>query len=1141
MSSGGFSGTPAPTSNGNTRRPTLHARVEPIRVAVRLRPLREDANAPLARRSVWHTERSGNQQCICLSPGALRAVQNAGGRGGSRTPPSPGPGIPRHVPPYEGARFNFDICFDGKTPNQEVFQTAARDVIRSSHEGVNATVLAYGQTNSGKTHSILGTLREPGVLPLTMHELFEVEDSARIMAESVARVSYFEIFNERVIDLLSPQGTGNENVCLPVKEDVDRGFYVQGLSETPVRTAEDALRLVERGEERRRYAQTRWNEYSSRSHVLFTLTLERLPQYRPAEAPNAAPVMVTPPGVPTKVSIVDLAGCENHKFEQSEDGRYINRSLFFLGEVISRLCSGPSRIPRPASRRHSRETTPTRGRPGSTGPASGGLGANSFASDGLPGSASPIGGRRVTEADGAASPVSGEGRSRSPSRSRERSEFIPYRDSKLTRILRSSLGGNAVTLLLVTVHPAFQFIEQSMTSLRFATKARSVENLVSDAGPQSVDEKNTIDVQQKIIEGLQQKLRSLELERSPQRWLSPEPTSAATAEMWQKLSAKGMPDGDFRGYIDQCILAQFRGLRHELEEKEQQLAAKTRLLSEREMQLGQLREQLEAGTGLPPGSFGSNTPPAPHGVPAASERVLGGPATSMASAVAGTLGASGPSATVAAGPSFADSRRAPTGPHGVPSVRERAQGPAAVAAARAAVEEFQASVPAAPPAPASVPDPVAITSVSGTSSTAGAASAAAGQAATTASAAGEEPTAFQQVQSRAEDIVCLRSSQRYITRQQMPMSGTAPAASDPSVAPPPAAAPPASSPFTGAVVATFGAPLVHPPLATKLAKTTHSCSASPVTTQAEPAIGNTLGLAGSPSGDALGMGSGSPATNSGVPGSGLTSTDVSMSGGSVRAMSSTAPVAKPAISEGSGEAAPGGNGSKSQKDLVEKLLYLAVKQINSVKTGSSEPAEALSKEASVAKPGSISWDEPPQGGPMVMDGGHADLALAAEGADSRARHSDGDPDRPSRSGSAEGSRSRRRPSVTTPPLAMPPLPTVAPPAHASDLSVPSAPPPVASQRPAAPSPSRSWDLLADWRWSASSREDLPPPSNPNVECTPRKEAELEPRVDFVDLEITRRTTTPPQPFGIGRPAREFNHAWDSGAPQSMGQRRIERA
>merc|ERR1719221_1900818 len=84
---------------------------------------------------------------------------------------------------------------------------------------------------------------------------------------------------------------------------------------------------------------------------------------------------------------------------------------------------------------------------------------------------------RTRDADPEASPTSAG--SRSPSRGRERGEFIPYRDSKLTRILRSSLGGNAVTLLLVTVHPALQFLEQSMTSLRFASKARCVENIVS--------------------------------------------------------------------------------------------------------------------------------------------------------------------------------------------------------------------------------------------------------------------------------------------------------------------------------------------------------------------------------------------------------------------------------------------------------------------------------------------------------------------------------------------------------------------------------------------------------------------------------------------------------------------------------------
>merc|ERR1719253_2316529 len=190
-----------------------------------------------------------------------------------------------------------------------------------------------------------------------MHDIFQAEGGLQ-RAGHVAHVSYFEIFNERVMDLLATGPSGRPSPSLAVKEDVEKGFFVQGLCEAPVHSAKDVLRLIERGEERRRYAHTRWNEYSSRSHVLFNLTLEKLPE------PDAASQCEGPSffsSGTSKLSIVDLAGCENHKFEATEDGRYINRSLFFLGEVISRLCTGASReAGRSASRRSAREGTPTR-------------------------------------------------------------------------------------------------------------------------------------------------------------------------------------------------------------------------------------------------------------------------------------------------------------------------------------------------------------------------------------------------------------------------------------------------------------------------------------------------------------------------------------------------------------------------------------------------------------------------------------------------------------------------------------------------------------------------------------------------------------------------------------------------------------
>lgn len=784
---------------------------EPIRVAVRLRPLRGDGGegerSPERAESspTWRAEKVGGQHWVYLSAGTPRLPVVAFGGGGSSGPSASAGAAACAVlrPSHERARFCVDFCFDGKTPNREVFEAAARDVIRSSFNGLNATVLAYGQTNSGKTHSILGTLREPGVLPLAMHDLFECEGGTH-MAGLVARVSYFEIFNERVIDLLA-NGQGGDRAHLPVKEDVDRGFYVQGLSEAPVHSAKDVLRLIERGEDRRRYAQTRWNEYSSRSHVLFTLTLERPPHLRGAGEPSAGDpcagqeqIGALVPGQTAKVSIVDLAGCENHKFEPSEDGRYINRSLFFLGEVISRLCSASAaardgREQRSGSRRGTRESAPHRRLTPVDSQAAAAAAAGQPPRDApsvASGQDSPPAARRGREgerAGAAAAPAA----SRSPSRgSRERSvDFIPYRDSKLTRILRSSLGGNAVTLLLVTVHPATQFVEQSLTSLRFATKARCVENYVTP-GPECAvrtDEQSMIDAQQRIIEGLQQKLRTLELQRGPSKGIPYGPSQIAEVKTQLERAPGGIwgsrphgGDAVFQdmmqnGLLDQWMVRQFQGLRHELEAKEQQLAAKTRLLSERERQLGQLRERL--GDWCAPGtnetcSLAEGPSTEPGGSPgssAAARRARPGPEAA----------GPGPRATP-------QSRRAPPTAIDAPPPRPR---PTLAGAPRHGAPDEGGGLPvvdisgvplqpqpllrADPPPLRQSAWPPPASGIGGEMSGGGMADAsAAADAAASLSRSTEAPTAFQQVQSRAEDIVCLRSS--YVSRQQMPMTGSSP-------------------------------------------------------------------------------------------------------------------------------------------------------------------------------------------------------------------------------------------------------------------------------------------------------------------------------------------------------------------------------
>eukprot|EP00746_Dinoflagellata_sp_MGD_P125961 gnl/MRDRNA2_/MRDRNA2_60884_c0_seq2.p1 gnl/MRDRNA2_/MRDRNA2_60884_c0~~gnl/MRDRNA2_/MRDRNA2_60884_c0_seq2.p1 ORF type:complete len:1337 (+),score=228.90 gnl/MRDRNA2_/MRDRNA2_60884_c0_seq2:71-4081(+) len=504
--------------------PTWPGRVEPIRVAVRVRPLKH-CSEPGCKKSdlrlVWHVEHepeSGRQSICLVEEVSRRALSSNNGRWRSSSTNN----LETPKRRLEAACFNFDLCFDGAAPNGEVFATAAQGVLRSALSGVHATVLAYGQTNSGKTHSILGTPGDPGILPRALRDIFDGNsDTGPQITDFAVRLSYFEVFNESVNDLLTRPSEGTR---LPVKEDADKGFYVQGLSELPVSSAEEALALIRRGEERRRYAQTRWNWHSSRSHVLFTLILESLVSSTSGSCGRPS-VVGTPAaqGHISKVNIVDLAGCENQKMEQSEDGRYINRSLFFLGVVISKLCSGSwrhgashaDRSLTPSARDHrspSCRRTASSSRQSRLGQCS------------RPGERTPTrpNAPEFTEAATASQeerpcpPIGYSSRRASRSSSRgpgDVQDFIPYRDSKLTRILRSSLGGNAVTCLLVTVHPALCYADQSLMALRFASKAQSVVNYVTVPSEATKSRERTmpsaINVQTHRNTGLQSQLRSL--------------------------------------------------------------------------------------------------------------------------------------------------------------------------------------------------------------------------------------------------------------------------------------------------------------------------------------------------------------------------------------------------------------------------------------------------------------------------------------------------------------------------------------------------------------------------------------------------------------------------------------------------------
>ncbi|KAK6121486.1 hypothetical protein DH2020_044765 [Rehmannia glutinosa] len=254
--------------------------------------------------------------------------------------------------------YAFDKVFGPNTNTQEVYEVAARPVVKSAMEGVNGTVFAYGVTSSGKTHTMHGDQNSPGIIPLAIKDVFSIiQDVSR---EFLLRVSYLEIYNEVINDLLDPTGQN-----LRVREDA-QGTYVEGIKEEVVLSPGHALSFIAAGEEHRHVGSNNFNLFSSRSHTIFTLL------YFPVLFVTILPFarltsdfiailnftnfywfqMIESSAhgddydgvIFSQLNLIDLAGSESSKTETTglrrKEGSYINKSLLTLGTVIGKLSEG---------------------------------------------------------------------------------------------------------------------------------------------------------------------------------------------------------------------------------------------------------------------------------------------------------------------------------------------------------------------------------------------------------------------------------------------------------------------------------------------------------------------------------------------------------------------------------------------------------------------------------------------------------------------------------------------------------------------------------------------------------------------------------------------------------------------------------
>ena len=296
----------------------------------------------------------------------------------------------------ENWSFQFDKILHN-VAQEEVFEYV-KSVIASSTNGFNGTVLAYGPTGSGKTFTMSGSssnFNYRGIIPRAITRLFQ-ELGGKIDYESKVSISYLEIYNETIFDLLSPLPANEQKGEINFQEDAKGNVVVKGLTKHTVANEEEAFNLLFEGESNRTISEHQLNKASTRSHCIFTISIEMKSKVESSEK------VLT-----SKLNFVDLAGSERVKETGSsgialKEAAYINKSLTFLEQVVVAL------------------TDKTR-----------------------------------------------------------RKEYVPYRQSKLTHILKDGIGGNSKTIMIATIWPEEQFILDTLSTLNFAKRMKNVVNDLS--------------------------------------------------------------------------------------------------------------------------------------------------------------------------------------------------------------------------------------------------------------------------------------------------------------------------------------------------------------------------------------------------------------------------------------------------------------------------------------------------------------------------------------------------------------------------------------------------------------------------------------------------------------------------------------
>ncbi|CAN6616384.1 hypothetical protein TRVA0_006S02806 [Trichomonascus vanleenenianus] len=217
---------------------------------------------------------------------------------------------------------------------QAVYEKVGKEFVDHNIEGYHTCILAYGQTGSGKSYTMMGDEENPGIIPRTCEDLFaRLNDMISSDVSCTVRISYFEVYNEQVHDLLAPPSQRASK--LKVRESPTEGPYVEDLSEFTVQNVTQVMRYMKEGNKARATASTKMNDQSSRSHAVFTLVVKQMHVDAGTDSTEEKV---------SRIRLVDLAGSERANSsgatgERLREGSNINRSLTTLGRVIAALAS----------------------------------------------------------------------------------------------------------------------------------------------------------------------------------------------------------------------------------------------------------------------------------------------------------------------------------------------------------------------------------------------------------------------------------------------------------------------------------------------------------------------------------------------------------------------------------------------------------------------------------------------------------------------------------------------------------------------------------------------------------------------------------------------------------------------------------